>query len=55
MILFQLFFGAIAGILGIALATPVLAVIIVMVKIVYIQDILNDSIQVKGLEAEASS
>ena len=55
MILFQLFFGAVAGILGIALAAPVLAVIIVVVKMVYVQDILDDSVPVRGLPAEASS
>ena len=55
MILFQLFFGAVAGILGIALAAPVLAVIIVVVKMVYVQDILDDSVPIRGLPAEASS
>ena len=42
-ILFQLALAVMVGGLGLVLATPLLAVIIVVIQMVYIQDILGDS------------
>ena len=41
-VVFQLGLGALVGGLGLVLATPLLAVIVVVVQLVYIQDILGD-------------
>ncbi|MCB1023830.1 MAG: AI-2E family transporter, partial [Acidobacteria bacterium] len=42
-IFFQIFLGVLVGGLGLILATPLLTVIIVIVKMLYIEDILGDS------------
>ncbi len=42
-IFFQIFLGVLVGGLGLVLATPLLAVFIVLVKMLYIEDILGDS------------
>jgi predicted PurR-regulated permease PerM len=56
-IVFQLALAVLVGGLGLVLATPLLAVIMVLVQMVYIQDILGDKnieVEAKGLdEAEA--
>jgi predicted PurR-regulated permease PerM len=41
-IIFQIALGALIGGLGLVLATPLLAVIVVLVKMVYIEDVLGD-------------
>jgi predicted PurR-regulated permease PerM len=41
-IFFQIFLGVLVGGLGLILATPLLTVIIVLVKMLYIEDILGD-------------
>lgn len=43
-IFFQIFLGVLVGGLGLILATPLLAVIIVLVKMLYIEDILGDQV-----------
>jgi predicted PurR-regulated permease PerM len=42
-IFFQIFLGVLVGGLGLILATPLLAVLIVLVKMLYIEDVLGDS------------
>lgn len=44
-IIFQLSFGALIGGLGLVLATPLLAVIVVLVRMVYIEDVLGDEME----------
>ena len=43
-IIFQLALGAMVGGLGLVLATPLLAVVVVIVKMVYFEDVLGDRI-----------
>ena len=38
----QLIIGAFTGLLGLTLATPIIAIIIVVVKMLYVQDVLGD-------------
>jgi predicted PurR-regulated permease PerM len=38
----QLIIGAFTGVLGLTLATPIIAIIIVLVKMLYVQDVLGD-------------
>ncbi len=45
------FFGAIAGLLGAFVAAPLLVVLMVLVKMLYVEDVLNDH-NIKGLDAE---
>jgi predicted PurR-regulated permease PerM len=55
-IVFQLALGIIIGGLGLVLATPILAVVMVVVQMVYIQDVLGDSdteVEEKNLDGEA--
>ncbi len=47
-ITFQLVFGVLLGGLGLVLATPLLAMLMVMIQMVYVQDVLGD----KGIEVE---
>lgn len=44
-IIFQLALGALIGGLGLVLATPLLAVVVVLVKMVYIEDVLGDEME----------
>ena len=47
----QVVLGIFTGALGLILAVPVVAIIMVIVKMVYIEDILDDrSVEVKGEE-----
>ena len=39
----QLVIGSYAGILGLILATPIMAILIVLVKMLYVQDVLGDN------------
>lgn len=48
-IVFQLVLGVLIGGLGLVLATPVLAVVVVIVKMVYIEDILGDPVDSIGV------
>lgn len=41
----QLLFGTLAGALGIALATPLLAVVLVLIRSLYVEDALGDSME----------
>lgn len=52
-IIFQLALGAVIGGLGLVLATPLLAVVVVLVKMVYIEDVLGDELQDTPPEAKA--
>lgn len=45
----QLLFGSIAGLLGVALATPLVAVTIVLVRSLYVEDALGDSMDQPAL------
>ena len=43
----QLIIGSYTGLLGLTLATPIIAILIVLVKMLYVQDVLgDDSVQV---------
>lgn len=53
-IIFQLSLGALIGGLGLVLATPLLAVIVVIVKMVYFEDVLGDRLNNEDLPAEGS-
>lgn len=44
-IIFQLFMGIFIGGLGLVLASPLLAIILVLVKMAYIEDVLGDSVE----------
>ena len=44
-IFFQIFLGVLAGGLGLILATPLLATIIVLIKMLYIEDVLGDDVE----------
>lgn len=47
----QVFLGVFTGALGIILAVPVVCIIVVLVKMLYLEDVLNDkNVQVKGEE-----
>ncbi|MEJ7624671.1 MAG: AI-2E family transporter [Pyrinomonadaceae bacterium] len=52
-IVFQLSLGALIGGLGLVLATPLLAVVVVLVKMVYIDDVLGDDLEELPAENEA--
>jgi predicted PurR-regulated permease PerM len=41
-IVMQLIFGSLFGFAGVALATPLTAVLMVLVKMLYVQDVLGD-------------
>lgn len=47
----QVVLGIFTGILGLILAVPVIAVVVVLIKMIYIKDTLNDnSVKIKGVE-----
>lgn len=54
-IIFQLALGALIGGLGLVLATPLLAVIVVIVKMVYFEDVLGDRLLASELPDEERS
>jgi predicted PurR-regulated permease PerM len=45
----QILFGIFAGTLGVLLATPIAAVLMIFVQVVYVRNIIGDPIEVKGL------
>ncbi|MBV9787975.1 MAG: AI-2E family transporter, partial [Chloroflexi bacterium] len=47
-ILMLVLMGIIFGVLGLLLATPILAVVLVLVKMLYVEDVLGDDIDVAG-------
>jgi predicted PurR-regulated permease PerM len=47
-LLFQLVMGVAAGLLGVALAFPLLLVIILLVKMLYVEDVLGDTVKIPG-------
>lgn len=51
-IVFQLGLGALIGGLGLVLATPLLAVIVVVVKMVYFEDVLGDKQEIQRKDAK---
>jgi predicted PurR-regulated permease PerM len=53
-IIFQIALGALIGGLGLVLATPLLAVIVVLVRMVYIEDVLGDKSELDAAPTEAS-
>lgn len=54
-IVFQLGFGAVIGGLGLVLATPLLAVVVVLVKMIYIEDVLGDNLSEVPAEKNVKS
>jgi predicted PurR-regulated permease PerM len=50
-ITFQVFMGLVVGALGLLLATPLAAVLLVLVKMLYIEDTLGEQIAIQGEEA----
>lgn len=44
----QLLMGVVAGLLGVALAFPVAVVVLVLVKMLYVEDVLGESVSVPG-------
>jgi predicted PurR-regulated permease PerM len=46
----QLVAGVFFGILGLALATPLIAAAVVLVKMLYVEDVLGDDLQIQGEE-----
>lgn len=48
LIVFQVFMGVLAGTLGLIFATPLLAVLLVLVEMLYIQDVLGEDVEVAG-------
>jgi len=53
-IVFQLILGAMIGGIGLVLATPILAVLVVIVKMLYFEDVLGDRPVTKGLADQES-
>jgi predicted PurR-regulated permease PerM len=51
-IFFQMFLGVLVGGLGLILATPLLAAIVVIVKMLYIEDVLGDEISVPRVDKD---
>ena len=49
-IIFQLFMGIFIGGLGLVLASPLLAIVLVLVKMVYVEDVLGDTVDVPEKE-----
>lgn len=54
-VVFQLGLGTLVGGLGLVLATPLLALIVVVVQLVYLQDILGDKQEALAADEEASA
>ena len=54
LILFQVLAGLLLGGLGVVLAAPLLAVIVVAVKMLYVEDVLGDDAHVPGDGAQKS-
>lgn len=44
----QVVFGVLAGIIGVAVATPLVVIIVILVQMLYLQDVLGDDVQVMG-------
>lgn len=53
-IVMQVLFGALFGLAGVALATPLTAVLAVLVTMLYVQDVLKDHVQTPSEKSEAS-
>lgn len=51
LILFQLLLGVVVGALGVLLATPLLAVILVLVKMLYLESVLDQDVELRGVDA----
>jgi len=51
----QVILGVLAGGLGLALASPLVAVVLVLVKMLYVHDLLGDNVQVDGENAGAGA
>jgi len=47
-ILAQIIFGVLAGVLGAFLATPLMVVLVIIIQLLYIEDILGDKVQLLG-------
>jgi predicted PurR-regulated permease PerM len=43
----QLIMGVLFGVLGLLLATPILVVLVILIKMLYIEDVLGDSVEVR--------
>jgi predicted PurR-regulated permease PerM len=39
--------GVLFGVLGLLLATPILVVLVILIKMFYIEDVLGDSVEVR--------
>lgn len=50
-IVVQILFGILLGALGFTLASPLLAVAMVLVKLLYVEDVLGDSMEVPGTDS----
>ena len=48
LILFQVLAGLLLGVLGVVLAAPLLAVVVVAIKMLYVEDVLGDEVKVPG-------
>jgi predicted PurR-regulated permease PerM len=55
LIVFQVLMGVLAGTLGLIFATPLLAALLVIVEMLYIQDILGEHVEVAGSSDPRSS
>lgn len=44
----QIVLGVAFGLLGLLLATPLMAVVLVLIKLLYVEDVLGDSLDVPG-------
>lgn len=53
LLLSQVLFGALFGVLGILLATPLILVLVVVVQMVYVEDVLGDSVALLGQPPES--
>jgi predicted PurR-regulated permease PerM len=53
-ILVQVVMGIYLGTVGVVLAVPLVAVVLVLVKMLYIQDVLHDRVKLPGQEKEES-
>lgn len=53
LLLSQVLFGALFGVMGILLATPLILALIVLIQMVYVEDILGDSVALLGQPPES--
>lgn len=55
LILFQVLAGLLLGVMGLMLAAPLLAAIVVAIKVLYVQEVIGENVEVEGATNDPSS